>query len=127
LLQHDRSSLAWVLGEFEDLLDVLEIDILTKTVGILPSMRELVRTCGTSRPRSGWLVTYRHARFRKVPGNVPTNPGEVYFTNSTPSTSSGVSFMNNVIVATGVSPRGSTAIINQPTSGWSNNVAKRGC
>jgi MYXO-CTERM domain-containing protein len=53
----------------------------------------------------------------------PTNPGEIYFTD-TSACWQGISFMNNAAVATGVSPRGSTAVINQPTSGWtSNNVS----
>jgi len=51
----------------------------------------------------------------------PTNPSEVYFTaDDSNSTTTGVSFMNNVFVATGQGP-GMMAVQNQPTTGWSNN------
>lgn len=53
----------------------------------------------------------------------PTNPGEVYFTDST--TKTGVSFMNNVFIATGTGP-GANPVYGQPTSGWSNNVTGTG-
>jgi MYXO-CTERM domain-containing protein len=56
----------------------------------------------------------------------PTNPGEVYFTkDSSNSTTTGTSFLNNVFVATGTGP-GATAIYNQPTAGWSNNQTSTG-
>jgi parallel beta-helix repeat protein len=56
----------------------------------------------------------------------PPNPGEVYFTPDTNnSTTTGVTFMNNVFVATGTGP-GAMTIFNQPTSGWSNNQVTTG-
>jgi MYXO-CTERM domain-containing protein len=55
----------------------------------------------------------------------PTNPSEIYFTNNDSSTTTGVSFMNNVLVATGTGP-GAMAVYNQPTSGWSNNQVATG-
>jgi MYXO-CTERM domain-containing protein len=57
--------------------------------------------------------------------NGPTNPSEIYFTNNDSSTTTGVSFMNNVVVATGTGP-GAMAVYNQPTSGWSNNQVATG-
>lgn len=57
----------------------------------------------------------------------PTNPGELYFTQSDgPSPQQGVLFMNNVIVGTGQSPAGSQSVVNQPLSGWMNNVVTTG-
>jgi MYXO-CTERM domain-containing protein len=53
----------------------------------------------------------------------PTNPGEIYFTDS--STKMGVTIMNNVFIATGTGP-GKDAVFGQPTSGWSNNVVGTG-
>ncbi len=52
----------------------------------------------------------------------PTNPSEVYFTKSSSDsyTTTGTTFMNNVLVATGVGP-GAMAVQNQPTTGWANN------
>jgi MYXO-CTERM domain-containing protein len=56
----------------------------------------------------------------------PSNPGEVYFTkDSSNSTTTGTSFLNNVFVATGTGP-GAAAIYNQPTAGWSNNQTSTG-
>ena len=55
----------------------------------------------------------------------PTNPGELYFTNGG-VTQQGVTFMNNVIVGTGQSPAGSQPVVNQPSSGWTNNVVTTG-
>jgi MYXO-CTERM domain-containing protein len=55
----------------------------------------------------------------------PSNPGEIYFTG-TDVTQQGVTFMNNVLVGTGQSPAGSQPVINQPTSGWTNNVVTTG-
>lgn len=56
----------------------------------------------------------------------PSNPGEVYFTqDSNNSTTTGVTCMNNVFVATGTGP-GAVAIFNQPTSGWSDNQVTTG-
>ncbi len=56
----------------------------------------------------------------------PTNPSEIYFTNpSSQGTHDGISFLNNVLVATGVGP-GAEPVANQPTSGWSNNVTATG-
>ena len=55
----------------------------------------------------------------------PSNPGELYFTNGG-VTQQGVTFMNNVLVATGQAPAGSDAVINQPPSGWMNNEVTTG-
>ena len=56
----------------------------------------------------------------------PNNPGEIYFTQDTEgSTQLDTTFANNVLVNTGTGP-GMTAVINQPTTGWSNNVSKTG-
>ncbi len=55
----------------------------------------------------------------------PTNPGEIYFTNGG-ETLQGVTFMNNVVVGTGVAPAGSQPIVNQPPAGWTNNVVTTG-
>jgi len=55
----------------------------------------------------------------------PSNPGELYFTNGG-VTLQNVNFKNNVIVGTGTAPAGSTAVQNQPTSGWSNNLVQTG-
>jgi MYXO-CTERM domain-containing protein len=56
----------------------------------------------------------------------PPNPGEVYFTtNGDTVTTTGVTFLNNVFVATGTGP-GQVAVFNQPTSGWSNNTVATG-
>lgn len=55
----------------------------------------------------------------------PSNPGEIYFTNAG-VTVQGVTFLNNVIVGTGQAPAGSMPVINQPQSGWSNNVVRTG-
>ncbi|HEY6723241.1 MAG TPA: right-handed parallel beta-helix repeat-containing protein [Polyangiaceae bacterium] len=55
----------------------------------------------------------------------PDNPGELYFTNAG-VTVQNVSFMNNVIVGTGQSPAGPMPVVNQPQSGWSNNVVVTG-
>lgn len=53
----------------------------------------------------------------------PNDPDEVYFSNapSDMSTITGISFFNNVLVATGVGA-GPKAVNYDPTSGWSNNV-----
>jgi parallel beta-helix repeat protein len=55
----------------------------------------------------------------------PSNPSEIYFTNAG-VTVQGVTFMNNVIVGTGQAPAGATPIVNQPGTGWSNNVVETG-
>jgi hypothetical protein len=55
----------------------------------------------------------------------PSNPSELYFTNSG-VTIQGVTFTNNVIVGTGQAPAGSQPVVNMPTSGWSNNVVTTG-
>ncbi len=56
----------------------------------------------------------------------PSNPGEVYFTQeASNSTTTGVTFLNNVFVATGTGP-GAAAIYNQPTSGWTSNTVTTG-
>ncbi|HEX9621650.1 MAG TPA: right-handed parallel beta-helix repeat-containing protein [Polyangiaceae bacterium] len=55
----------------------------------------------------------------------PTNPGELYFTNGG-VTQQGVTFMNNVIVGTGQAPAGPQPVVNQPPSGWMNNVVTTG-
>jgi MYXO-CTERM domain-containing protein len=55
----------------------------------------------------------------------PTNPGELYFTGGS-VTQQGVTFMNNVIVGTGQAPAGSQPVVNQPPSGWINNVVTTG-
>jgi MYXO-CTERM domain-containing protein len=57
----------------------------------------------------------------------PTDPDEVYFTNA-PSdtvTITGISFINNVLVARGSGPGMKTSNYT-PTSGWSNNVTSTG-
>ncbi|MFO7179084.1 MAG: right-handed parallel beta-helix repeat-containing protein [Pseudomonadota bacterium] len=69
---------------------------------------------------------YHNSRFGNE-ATGPTNPGELYFTQSNgPSPQQGVLFMNNVIVGTGQAPAGSTPVINQPQSGWMNNVVTTG-
>ena len=55
----------------------------------------------------------------------PSNPGELYFTNSG-VTVQGVTFLNNVIVGTGQAPAGPMPVVNQPQSGWSNNEVRTG-
>ena len=60
----------------------------------------------------------------------PPDPSELYFTNDgTTNTTTGISFMNNVLVATGTGPGakviGSSGYA-QPTSGWSNNITATG-
>lgn len=55
----------------------------------------------------------------------PNNPGEIYFTNAG-VTVQNVSFLNNVIIGTGQSPAGPMPVVNQPQSGWSNNVVMTG-
>lgn len=55
----------------------------------------------------------------------PNNPGELYFTLAG-VTVQNVSFVNNVIVGTGQSPAGPMPVVNQPSSGWSNNVVVTG-
>jgi MYXO-CTERM domain-containing protein len=55
----------------------------------------------------------------------PSNPSELYFTNAG-VTVQNVSFLNNVIVGTGQAPAGAMAVVNQPQSGWSNNVVATG-
>ncbi len=55
----------------------------------------------------------------------PSNPAELYFTNGG-VTQEGVTFMNNIIVGTGQAPAGSEPVINQPPSGWMNNVVTTG-
>lgn len=55
----------------------------------------------------------------------PGNPGELYFTNGG-VTQQNVSFMNNVLVGTGQAPAGSDPVINQPPSGFTNNVVTTG-
>ena len=58
--------------------------------------------------------------------DLPANPGEVYFTADTSNTTTtGVTFMNDVLVATGTGP-GAAAVYNQPTAGWSNNQVSTG-
>jgi parallel beta-helix repeat protein len=67
---------------------------------------------------------YRNSQFGSM-ATGPSNPSELYFTNSG-VTVQGVTFMNNVIVGTGQAPAGSQPVVNQPTSGWSNNVVTTG-
>ena len=67
---------------------------------------------------------YRNSQFGSM-ATGPGNPGELYFTNAG-VTVQGVTFMNNVIVATGQAPAGSQAVINQPTAGFTNNVVTTG-
>ena len=67
---------------------------------------------------------YRNSQFGSA-ATGPTNPGEIYFTNGG-VTVQGVTFTNNVIVGTGQAPAGSQPVVNQPTSGWSNNVVTTG-
>ena len=67
---------------------------------------------------------YRNSQFGSA-ATGPTNPGELYFTNRG-VTVEGVTFMNNVIVGTGQAPAGSQPVVNQPTTGWSNNVVTTG-
>ena len=67
---------------------------------------------------------YRNSQFGSA-ARGPTNPGEIYFTNAG-VTVQGVTFMNNVIVGTGQAPAGSMPVVNQPSSGWTNNVVTTG-
>ncbi len=55
----------------------------------------------------------------------PNNPGELYFTNSG-VTIQGVTFVNNIIAGTGQSPAGPQPVVNQPQSGWMNNLVTTG-
>ncbi len=67
---------------------------------------------------------FHNAQDLKAQG--PDNPGEVYFTtNGDTMTTTGVSFLNNVFVATGTGP-GKDAVYNQPTSGWATNTVATG-
>jgi MYXO-CTERM domain-containing protein len=67
---------------------------------------------------------YRNSQFGSA-ATGPSNPSEIYFTNAG-VTVQGVTFMNNVIVGTGQAPAGSMPVVNQPTSGWTNNVVTTG-
>jgi parallel beta-helix repeat protein len=67
---------------------------------------------------------YRNSQFGSA-ATGPSNPSEIYFTNAG-VTVQGVTFMNNVIVGTGQAPAGSMPIVNQPSSGWTNNVVTTG-
>ncbi|MEI9937610.1 MAG: right-handed parallel beta-helix repeat-containing protein [Pseudomonadota bacterium] len=67
---------------------------------------------------------YHNSQFGSL-ATGPDNPGEIYFTNGG-VTIQDVNFKNNVIVGTGTAPAGSTAIQNQPTSGWTTNVVSTG-
>jgi parallel beta-helix repeat protein len=66
---------------------------------------------------------YRNSQFGSA-ARGPSNPGEIYFTNAG-VTVQGVTFMNNVIVGTGQAPS-TMPIVNQPSSGWTNNVVTTG-
>ncbi len=67
---------------------------------------------------------YHNAQDPQADG--PPNPSELYFTeDGNGTTKSGVEFINNVFVATGVGG-GEQPIYNQPPTGWSNNVATTG-
>jgi MYXO-CTERM domain-containing protein len=66
---------------------------------------------------------YRNSQFGSQ-ATGPSNPGELYFTNSG-VTVQGVTFMNNVIVGTGTAPS-TQPVVNMPTSGWTNNVVTTG-
>jgi parallel beta-helix repeat protein len=67
---------------------------------------------------------YRNSQFgSRATG--PSNPSELYFTNAG-VTVQNVTFMNNVIVGTGEAPAGQQAVVNQPMSGWTNNVVATG-
>jgi MYXO-CTERM domain-containing protein len=67
---------------------------------------------------------YHNSQFGSL-ATGPTNPGEVYFSNGG-VTLERVTFMNNVIVGTGESPAGPDPVVNQPSSGWTNNVVTEG-
>jgi MYXO-CTERM domain-containing protein len=67
---------------------------------------------------------YRNSQFGSA-ATGPSNPGELYFTNAG-VTVQGVTFLNNVIVATGQAPAGSQPVINQPTSGFTSNLVTTG-
>jgi MYXO-CTERM domain-containing protein len=66
---------------------------------------------------------YRNSQFGSMAVG-PSNPGELYFTNAG-VTVQGVTFSNNVIVGTGQAPS-TQPVVNQPMSGWSNNVVTTG-
>jgi parallel beta-helix repeat protein len=67
---------------------------------------------------------YRNSQFgSRATG--PSNPSELYFTNAG-VTVQNVTFLNNVIVGTGQAPAGQQAVVNQPMSGWTNNVVTTG-
>jgi MYXO-CTERM domain-containing protein len=85
------------------------------------SCLRLTRSSGTKFINN---TCYHNSQFGST-ATGPTNPGEIYFTNGG-VTQQGVSFMNNVIVGTGVAPAGNTPIQNQPSSGWTNNVVTTG-
>ncbi len=67
---------------------------------------------------------YHNSQFGSL-ATGPSNPSELYFTNGG-VTVQGVTFMNNVIVGTGLAPAGQQAVVNQPTTGWTNNVVTTG-
>jgi MYXO-CTERM domain-containing protein len=67
---------------------------------------------------------YHNSQFGSL-ATGPTNPGEVYFSNGG-VTLERVTFMNNVIVGTGVDPAGPEPVVNQPAEGWTNNVVSEG-
>ena len=67
---------------------------------------------------------YRNSQFGAA-ATGPSNPSELYFTNAG-VTVQGVTFLNNVIVGTGQAPAGSQPVVNQPTSGFTNNVVTTG-
>ena len=66
---------------------------------------------------------YRNSQFGSQ-ATGPSNPGELYFTNSG-VTVQGVTFTNNAIVGTGTAPS-TQPVVNMPTSGWTNNVVTTG-
>jgi MYXO-CTERM domain-containing protein len=67
---------------------------------------------------------YHNSQFGSL-ATGPGNPGELYFTNGG-VTQQNVTFMNNVIAGTGQSPAGPDPVVNQPPSGWMNNVVTTG-
>jgi len=67
---------------------------------------------------------YHNSQFGSL-ATGPSNPSELYFTNGG-VTQQNVTFMNNIIAGTGQAPAGSQPVVNQPPSGWTNNVVTTG-
>jgi MYXO-CTERM domain-containing protein len=86
------------------------------------SCLRLTRSTGTKFINN---TCYHNSQFPDGTAVTPDNPGEIYFTGGAEA-NAGVTFKNNVIIGTGVGKSGGTAIQNQPSQGWENNVVALG-